>query len=122
VNHNRPLNGGMWGGVKGDYFGGIESQVSAWGNKDKYMQDLHFLNQIIWPKVKDDSIAHDAYNCGNHPNSVPFPTQRDENYQHVGQVFNEFDAPRMDDIDSFIRNKENPSGCRPKDHQDWVYG
>ena len=112
----------MWGGVKGDYFGGIESQVSAWGNKDKDMQDLHFLNQIIWPKVKDDSIAHDAYNCGNHPNSVPFPTQRDENYQHVGQVFNEFDAPRMDDIDSFIRNKENPSGCRPKDHQDWVYG
>ena len=120
VNHNRPLNGGMWGGVKGIVE--VESEVAGWKNLDAYMQDLYFLNDVIWPRVKDDQISHDAYNCKGYPNAHPFPTRRDDNYQHVGQVFNEFDAPRMDDIDSFIRGKQNPVECRPTDHQEWMYG
>lgn len=43
--------------------------------------------------------------------SRPFPTQRDENHQHVGQVFDHQDNPRMGDIDGFIRGKPNPVQC-----------
>ena len=105
VNHVRTMNGGMWGGRKGCIPGAsIEERANNFG-KDKYMQDIYFLERLIWPLVKDDQMSHDAYSCAKFPNARPFPTQRDENYQHVGQVFDEMDAPRMSDIDGFIRGR-----------------
>ncbi len=121
VNHIRTMNGGMWGGTKGCIPGGIENLVASF-DKSKYMQDIRFLEQKVWPLIKDNQMGHDAYSCGSYPNSYPFPTKRDDNYQHVGQVFNERDEPRMDDIDNFIRNHENQIECRPEGHKDWVYG
>ena len=45
--------------------------------------------QAVWPKVKNDQMSHDAYTCHKHAGAVPFPTKRNGDYQHVGQVFNE---------------------------------
>ncbi len=42
-NHDRPLNGGMWGGVKGAV-PEMAELVGAWSNKRRYMGDLDFLN------------------------------------------------------------------------------
>ena len=86
------------------------------------MQNIYFLCDVLYPLIKDDLIAHDAYSCSKFENSRAWPTRRDENYQHVGQVFDKDDNPRMDDIDSFIRNKKNPRACRPKDHPEYIYG
>mmetsp|Transcript_1396 Transcript_1396/g.3108 ORF Transcript_1396/g.3108 Transcript_1396/m.3108 type:complete len:330 (-) Transcript_1396:20-1009(-) len=120
VNHVRTMNGGMWGGRKGCIPGAsIEERAKNFG-KDKYMQDIYFLEQIIWPLVKDDQMSHDAYSCAKFPNARPFPTQRDENYQHVGQVFFEDDSPRMNDITGFIKGKENDPKCRAK--PEYIYG
>lgn len=85
-NHERPLNGGMWGGVHGAVKD-MTKYVKAFSNKGKYGGDLTFLNEKIWPQVKhNNQISHDAYSCTKFPNAHPFPTKRPANYQHVGQV------------------------------------
>jgi len=85
-NHERPLNGGMWGGVHGAVKD-MTKYVKNFSNKGKYGGDLTFLNEKIWPQVKQSNqISHDAYSCTKFPNAHPFPTKRPKNYQHVGQV------------------------------------
>jgi hypothetical protein len=119
-NHDRPINGGMWGGVKNAIPGGMERLIKKWSRRDAYGADLHFLTRAVWPLIKSNQIAHDAYSCSKYPNSHPFPTQRPANFQHVGQVFFQDDSPRMSDIDCCMRGREAPMQCR-KD-KSWVYG
>ena len=124
VNHCHPFNGGMWGGIKGAFndIGGLNKQIknNINGKKTQYMGDMNFLNEDIYPKIKSKVLSHDAYCCGEFENSKPFPTKRPSNYQHVGQVFDANDQPRMGDIDGFIRGKKIPPQCRRK--EDWIYG
>ncbi|KAJ1449294.1 hypothetical protein M885DRAFT_536249 [Pelagophyceae sp. CCMP2097] len=118
-NHDRPLNGGLWGGVKGAVPGMIE-MVKHFQNKESYGGDLQFLNNVIWPLVKHNQLGHDAYTCQKYPNSRPFPTKRPEDYQHVGQVFSEKDLARKGDIDGFMRGRPVPNQCRKR--PDWKFG
>ncbi|KAJ8600316.1 hypothetical protein CTAYLR_000622 [Chrysophaeum taylorii] len=118
-NHDRPLNGGLWGGTK-RCVPGIKRKISDFSNRATYGGDLQFLNSVVWPLVKHDHLSHDAYTCLKYPNTRPFPTQRPPNYQHVGQVFNAQDEPRMADINGFIRGRQIPKPCRK--HPDWKYG
>ncbi|MCL4416425.1 MAG: hypothetical protein M1365_06990 [Actinobacteria bacterium] len=98
----------------------METKVREWNNRDVYSADLHFLADIIWPEVKYKQLAHDSYCCDRFPNTKPFPTKRNMLYQHVGQVFDENDEPRLSDIDGFIRGVPIPSSCRKE--SDWIYG
>lgn len=119
VNHCLPINGGMWGGVKGA-LPNIAQQINDWKNRDEYSSDLHFLEEIVWPEVKDKQMSHDSYCCDRYPNTKPYPLQRFMTYQHVGQVFDQYDNPRMLDIDGYIRGMPIPSNCRK--FPDWIYG
>ena len=61
--------------------------------------------------------------CGivaQYPEARPFPSKRRNDYQHVGQVFDAHDNPRMGDIDRFIKNREVPKKCRRK--SEWKFG
>jgi hypothetical protein len=118
VNHCHRISGGLWGGTKG----AIQDMQKKFMNLDRnlYMADIHFLHRTIYPAIKDKQIAHDSYCCERYPNTRPFPTQRYPNYQHVGQVFSEFNEPRMSDIDGLIRDVTNPVECRKQ--SDWIYG
>lgn len=118
-NHDRPLNGGLWGGVKGA-FPRMSEEVKAFSNKQSYGGDLQFLNTVVWPRVKNNQIGHDAYTCTKYPNSKPFPTKRPENYQHVGQVFSASDQSRARDINGYMRGRKTPKPCRKRD--DWWFG
>lgn len=118
-NHERPLNGGLWGGRKGA-IQGMTKLVKAFDNRKRYGGDLTFLNEKIWPKVKQNQMGHDAYSCTRFPNSYPFPTKRPNNYQHVGQVFDDKSKPRMGDIDRFIRGRATNPKCRRQ--PSWMYG
>ena len=118
-NHDRPLNGGLWGGTK-HCVPNIKQKIQQFHNKQTYGGDLVFLNNVVWPLVKDDQISHDAYTCFKYPNSHPFPTKRPPNYQHVGQVFSANDEPRLGDINGFMRGREIPQKCRK--HPDWRFG
>lgn len=118
-NHDRPLNGGLWGGVKHSV-PGIAGKIARFTNRASYGGDLQFLNSVVWPLVRDDQLAHDAYTCHKYPNTRPFPTKRPANYQHVGQVFDANDQPRMADINGFLRNRPIPKQCRKE--PDWKFG
>lgn len=118
-NHDRTLNGGLWGGTKGA-IKGMSKMVQAFGNKNSYGGDLQFLMTEIWPLVKNNQIGHDAYTCTKYPNSHPFPTKRPTNYQHVGQVFDANDNFRAKDINGFMRGVQIPHQCRK--HAEWKYG
>ena len=89
------------------YLQNISSLMHEWSNKGEYLQDMRFLAEIVWPIVE-----HDAYCCEKFRDTRPFPTKRYLNYQHVGQVFDSHDQPRMDDIDKFIRGEATPPPCR----------
>ena len=119
VNHCIPMNGGMWGGVKGA-LPHMKERVLAWWNKDEYAADLHFLEDQVWPDIQHAHIAHDSYCCNRFPNTKPFPTKRPATYQHVGQVFDGDGNPRLSDIDGYIRGVPVPSSCRKK--PGWIYG
>lgn len=119
VNHCIVMNGGMWGGIK-DAVPEMNELVEAWNSRNEYMADLHFLEQQVWPLVKHKQLSHDSYCCDRFPHCRPYPTRRYFNYQHVGQVFDEFDQPRLTDIDGFIRGVPTPSSCRKK--AEWIYG
>jgi hypothetical protein len=119
VNHCLVMNGGMWGGVKGA-IAHMQDEINAWSNRDEYAADLHFLEQRIWPGVKEKQISHDSYCCDRFPNTRPFPTRRASTYQHVGQVFDCHDNARMMDIDGFIRGVPIPVSCRKT--AEWIYG
>jgi hypothetical protein len=119
INHCIVMNGGMWGGIKGA-IPDMKRLVEAWESRDEYMADLHFLEEKVWPIIKHSHIAHDSYCCDRFPHTKPFPTKRYLNYQHVGQVFDELDRPRLTDIDGFIRGVPVPSSCRKE--PDWRYG
>jgi hypothetical protein len=119
VNHCIVMNGGMWGGTKGAV-PNMKDKVLAWASRDEYMADLHFLEQQVWPDIQEKQLSHDSYCCDRFPGTKPFPTKRPYTYQHVGQVFDANDNPRMMDIDGFIRGVPIPASCR-KDPE-WIYG
>ena len=98
ANHCFVMNGGLWGAVK-DALPKMKDMIMAWSRRDKYMADMNFLESKIWPEIKNKQLSHDAYCCDRFPNTKPFPTKRYKNYQHVGQVFDSEDHPRMMDID-----------------------
>ena len=116
-NHDRPLNGGLWGGVRGAVKDIKRKMRDA--KRNGYGADLSFLNDQVWPLVKYDQIAHDSYTCDKFVNSVPFPTKRPVDFQHVGQVF-EDNRPRMGDINCCMVNNPTPTECRKE--KDWTYG
>ena len=112
-NHDRPLNGGMWGGVK-SAVPDMANLVKGWSNRESYMGDLDFLNKKVWTRdnVRNSQMSHDAYTCHKYPNARPFPTRRPPDYQHVGQVFFGDGRPRMDDITQFLVGTKAPRQCR----------
>jgi len=111
----------MWGATNASrVHGRVKALARAFGDHDSYGADLTFLDHEIYPLVRDEVYAHDAYSCSKYPGSVPFPTKRLRTFQHVGQVFDERDRPRLDDIDSFMRGVLAPVACRRV--PDWVYG
>lgn len=125
-NHDRGLNGGMWGGTKGAFkaVGSLEELIHT-HPKGAYGADLDFLCNILWPLVLGDQISHDSWTCERYPNSKPFPTRRPE-WQHVGQVFeNPLNdqtqaSSRVSDIDCCMRGKTVPMKCRGQ--PDWDRG
>ena len=112
MNHCFPMNGGMWGGVKGG-IENISSLILGWkAGHTQYMEDMKFLWAKVFPVAKHSLYQTDSYCCQRFEGTHPFPYQRLPNFEHVGQVFMEDNKPRYSDIDRFIRINESPSVCR----------
>lgn len=37
--------------------------------RESYGADMNLLGELVWPEVKSQQIAHDAYCCEKFPNS-----------------------------------------------------
>ncbi|GMI57451.1 hypothetical protein ScalyP_jg5120 [Parmales sp. scaly parma] len=124
-NHDYAVNAGMWGGVRGvvtkelleKTMGDLEST-----GRSEYGDDQRFLRDVVyglWKNdAKDDVSQHDSYSCGRW-GADPFPTKRSSNLQHVGQVFDGENRPRMGDITCCMTRKKSPDGCRLENAWEW---
>ena len=132
-NHNRPLNGGLWGGTRRvrELLRGVTmlSRIQSFSARnphalDRYSSDLTFLGRELWPLLRPDQIAHDSYTCERYPNSWPFPSRRGADFEHVGAVYDEWDQPRLSDVCPTLRacmlGRPVPMRCRRR--PEFLYG
>lgn len=80
--------------------------------------DQTLLTELIWPKVKDQTLVFDSYTCEQlpHPNWQPFPSQRPSRECHLGCV-----RPCCQNSTNIVFKNPCPEKCRPKNHTDWLY-
>ena len=89
--HKFPVLGGMWG-VKRGVLPEMKELIDSFDQQNKYGTDYEFFADLIIPIVKDNFLAHDEFFDG-----TPFPSPR-ENYEFVGQVFNEEDETVLEHV------------------------
>lgn len=80
--HGFPILGGMFGARK-QGFEIIRDSMSQFKFENRYGTDYTFFSDMLFPKIKDDSLIHDEFF-----DKKPFPTIR-LNYQFVGAIFDE---------------------------------
>ena len=99
--------------------------IASFPTDSNYLTDMNFLNKLVWPIAMKDVLQHDAFTCVEFDQppcqAMPYPVSVDRPAgNHVGQVFDDQDNPRMGDIDRFIKNREVPKKCRRK--SEWKFG
>lgn len=117
--HNQPMMGGMWGGCTSfhpEAMPRLRDTVFRWSRKSTspLSRDQNNVCLLLWPTLRKNHIAHDAYSCLQYPESQPFPSQR-ENLTFIG-------------MRAFRKNYAHeqveqpcPIQCRPVKHKDWIY-
>ena len=102
------VSGGLWGGRAPLLRLLLRKSwaVMMHGVAPGYLNDMNFLNSIIWPRVERHAYCVDSVSCDHWPNAFPFPVAR-HRYEHVGQVYDEHDLPRNDDVKILRHTLEN---------------
>ena len=103
------ISGGLWGAKPGELRKITKKpwnqMMGSYGSK--YLQDMRFLIDVIWPQVKDnDTYCSDSVSCHTWPSSHPFIAPR-INYEHIGQVFLKNGLARIGDINILQKKGEN---------------
>ena len=99
--HKFPILGGMWG-AKNNTIKNMKSLINNWNGQDKYGTDYEFFSAKIMPLLNDkNTFVHDEFYGGNN-----FPTSR-ENYEFVGQVFDENEETVKEHVEVLRKYYEN---------------
>jgi hypothetical protein len=91
-----PMSGGMWCSTT---IPNIEKLLTGVENQ-AYLQDMNFLNKVIWPMAQKSLLQHDSFSCDKF-GGKPFPTPR-VGWEHVGSVYINGKV-RQGDVDILIR-------------------
>lgn len=102
--HNMAIMGGMFGTRK-------NPKIPSWKAHMKnvpqyntsYMYDQVFLQQIVYPIVRDDAMIHSSFVRGDGENCLNFPIDFDDDCNFVGQYIYE-DGRQNKDNTAQIRN------------------
>ena len=108
------VSGGLWGGIPSQLKKIFEAEFKEMmiGYTTAYIQDMHFLGRVIWPRVKEKyAYCSDSYSCEKFPSSHPFPVKR-IGEEHVGEVYDGNDRGRPGDM-KIIRNTPINKRCSP---------
>lgn len=93
-----PILAGMFGCKKG-VIEDTSEKIASFPKTDWYHSDQEFLKNIIYPKIKENVMIHDDWN------NTPFPLPR-QNYEFIGQVFDENDNTISEHIEALRRYYE----------------
>lgn len=87
--HGVPILGGMWG-AKHNCIPDMKEKIKKYTKGNFWQVDQNFLKEIIYPEIKNRSLVHDPFF-----EKKPFPSERKNLYDFVGQVYNEHDTPEF---------------------------
>jgi hypothetical protein len=82
--HGTQILGGMWG-VKKGVLPQMKEEINNFVKGEFWQVDQNFLTQIIYPKIKNNSIVHDEF-FTYEEHKISFPLER-INKEFVGDVF-----------------------------------
>jgi hypothetical protein len=100
--HSFPILGGMWGVKNNSKFDIKKLLEEFMSNKASniYGTDYNFLGNVLFPLIRErDILVHDEFF-----DKKPFPTKR-ENYQFVGQVFDEKENTVKEHLEALKKNE-----------------
>jgi hypothetical protein len=101
--HTVPILGGMWGCRRGILRQvNFSKSIEQWNQFHRKGIDQDFLGQIIYPFVKERAMEHSEFGLNFGGEIRPFPLSR-ENYEYVGDIFDENDI-RHPDYWKLIKN------------------
>lgn len=84
--HKYLILGGLWG-ARAFKLRNMQSLIIDFQKNNYWNIDQEFLEQIIYPRIKEDVLIHDSFNFRH-----PFPTSR-KNFEFVGEVFDSNNIP-----------------------------
>ncbi len=90
--HKTEILGGMWG-VRNGLLKGITDMIARYDKgvyDNRYQVDQNFLREVVYPMVVDKATVHDPYF-----QRIPFPTERANAQDFVGQVYNQHEEPQF---------------------------
>lgn len=79
---NYAMSGGMWCATSIPNMKDMLTNV----RNQAYLQDMNFLNKVIWPLAQKSLLQHDSFSCDKFGGGRPFPTAR-KGWEHVGSVY-----------------------------------
>lgn len=97
--HGTQILGGMWGARK-PILSNMKELINSYKKESYWQIDQNFLRDIIYPKVKNNSLVHDEFF-----EKIPFPKER-FNLEFVGQVYDKNDIPTKifeEDLRKFLK-------------------
>ncbi len=90
--HKTEILGGMWG-VRNGLLKGITEMITEYDKgvyDNRYQVDQNFLREVVYPMVVDKATVHDPYF-----QLMPFPTERANAQDFVGQVYDRYEEPQF---------------------------
>ncbi|XP_050698215.1 uncharacterized protein LOC126986287 [Eriocheir sinensis] len=116
--HDQAVMAGLWGGCGGwhaEALPRLRRQLFRWApRRAPLSEDQLAINMLLWPLIRRNHTAHDAYHCEAFPTSRPFPTRR------RGRGFVGMRSLRPHHAHDALTDP-CPAPCRPPEHRDWLY-
>ena len=84
--HTTEILGGMWG-VKHPKLENLNLLMAAYEKCEFWQVDQNFLKEVVYDKVREDSLVHDEFF-----ENRPFPSKR-EGTEFVGMAYDQDDMP-----------------------------
>jgi protein O-GlcNAc transferase len=103
--HGTEILGGMWGAKRG-VLNQMKTLMEDYEKGDFWQVDQNFLKEKVYSLVVNDSVVHDEF--FNYENfKKPFPCKR-ENFEFVGEIFNEVEEFVPENRDVIRQYLSNP--------------
>lgn len=100
--HKFPIQGGMFGVKKSNIL--WSDKLNSYVQSGTYIYDQHFLQNIIYPLYKENSLIHASFNKIEGDKCKDFPIKHeDDDYKFVGEYVYEDGSRNQKNIDELKR-------------------